>query len=61
MKNKPLKIATCCLAGTLLTTVPAYNVMAAPASAIVESELNTSSTSAGVSKTVIGYLERNLA
>lgn len=61
MKNKPLKIATCCLAGTLLTTVPAYNVMAAPASAIVESELNTSSTSAGVSKIVIGYLERNLA
>ena len=61
MKNKPLKIATCCLAGTLLTTVPAYNVMAAPASAIVESELNTSSTSAGVSKTVRGYRERNLA
>lgn len=68
MKNKPLKIATCCLASTLLTAVPAYNVMAAPvagfseyASAIVGSELNTSSTSAGVSKTVTGYLEKNLA
>lgn len=68
MKNKPLKIATCCLAGTLFTAVPAYNVMAAPvagfseyASAIVESELKTSSTSAGVSKTVTGYLEKNLA
>ncbi|MDE7310326.1 MAG: SH3 domain-containing protein [Eubacterium sp.] len=68
MKNKPLKIATCCLAGTLFASVPAYNVMAAPvagfseyASAIVESELKTSSTSAGVSKTVTGYLEKNLA
>lgn len=68
MKNKPLKIATCCLAGTLFTAVPAYNVLAAPvagfseyASAIEESELKTSSTSAGVSKTVTGYLEKNLA
>lgn len=68
MKNKPLKIATCCLAGTLFTTVPAYNVLAAPsagfseyANAIVENELNTSSASAGVSLALSGYLEKNLS
>ena len=67
MKNQPLKIAACCLAGTLFTTLPAYNVMAAPsagisqyASAIVKSELNTSSTTAGVSSAVADYLEKNL-
>ncbi|KAI4452092.1 hypothetical protein C823_006661 [Eubacterium plexicaudatum ASF492] len=65
MKNQPLKIAACCLAGTLFTTLPAYNVMAAPsagisqyASAIVKSELNTSSTTAGVSSAVADYLEK---
>lgn len=67
MKNQPLKIAACCLAGTLFTTLPAYNVMAAPsagisqyASTIVKSELNTSSTTAGVSSAVADYLEKNL-
>lgn len=66
MKNQPLKIAACCLAGTLFTTVPAYNVMAAPSAgvseyvnAILESESNTSSTSAGVSLAVASYLETN--
>lgn len=67
MKNRPLKIATCCLAGTLFTTLPAYNVLASPsagvtkyASAMAGSELNTSSTSAGVSLAVAGYLEKNI-
>lgn len=67
MKNQPLKIAACCLAGTLFTSIPAYPVMAAPsagisqyASAIVKSELNTSSTTAGVSSAVADYVEKNL-
>ena len=67
MKNQPLKIAVCCLAGTIFTAIPAYNVMAAPsagvseyASAILESELNASSTSAGVSSAVADYFEKNI-
>lgn len=67
MKNRPLKIATCCLAGTLFTTLPAYNVLASPsagvtkyASAMAGSEVNASSTSAGVSLAVAGYLEKNI-
>lgn len=67
MKNQPLKIAACCLAGTLFTSIPAYPVLAAPsagisqyASAIVKSELNTSSTTAGVSSAVADYVEKNL-
>lgn len=68
MKNQPLKIAACCLAGTLFTTIPAYNVMAAPSAgvseyvnAILENESNISSTSAGVSLAVANYLENNAA
>lgn len=68
MKNQPLKIAACCLAGTLFTTIPAYNVMATPSAgvseyvnAILESESNISSTSAGVSLTVANYLENSAA
>lgn len=68
MKNRPLKIATCCLAGTLFTAMPAYNVLASPsagiseyANAVVESELNTTSASAGVSLAVASYLEKNIA
>lgn len=66
MKNKPLKIAACCVAGTLFTTLPAYNVMAAPvagiseyASAIVESEFDTSLPAAGVSSTLRNYMEKS--
>lgn len=68
MKNQPLKIAACCLAGALFTTIPAYNVMAAPSAgvseyvnAILESESNISSTSAGVSLAVANYLENSAA
>lgn len=68
MRNRPLKLAACCMAGTLLTTVPAYQVLAAPSAGISEytstilgSELNTSSVSAGVSTAVAGYLEESLA
>lgn len=68
MRNRPLKLAACCMAGTLLTTVPAYPVLAAPSAGISEytstilgSELNTSSVSAGVSTAVAGYLEESLA
>ncbi len=68
MKNKPLKMAACCLAGTLFTALPAYNVMAAPvagiseyASAIVESELDTSSPAAGSSLTTVSPLEKDMA
>lgn len=68
MKNQPLKIAACCLAGTLFTTIPAYNVMAAPSAgvseyvnAILENESNVSSTSAGVSLAVANYLENSAA
>ena len=68
MRNRPLKIAACCMAGTLFTTVPAYQVLAAPSagiseytSTILENELNTSSVSAGVSTAVAGYLEESLA
>ncbi len=68
MRNRPLKLAACCMAGTLLTTVPAYQVLAAPSagisdytSTILGSELNTSSVSAGVSTAVAGYLEESLA
>lgn len=68
MKNRPLRIAACCMAGTLLTTVPAYQVLAAPSAgiseytnSILENELNTSSVSAGVSTAVAGYLEESLA
>ncbi len=68
MKNRPLKIAACCVAGTLFTTLPAYNVMAAPvagiseyASAIVESELDTSLPAAGVSSTLRSYMEKSVS
>ncbi len=68
MRNRPLKLAACCMAGTLLTTVPVYQVLAAPSAGISEytstilgSELNTSSVSAGVSTAVAGYLEESLA
>ena len=68
MRNRPLKLAACCMAGTLFATVPAYPVLAAPSagiseytSTIVGNELNTSSVSAGVSTAVAGYLEESLA
>lgn len=65
MKNKPLKMAACCLAGSLFTVMPAYNVMAAPvagiseyASAIVESELDTSSSAASAALTAVSPIEK---
>ncbi len=68
MKNKPLKITACCLAGTLFTAMPAYNVMAAApsagvskyASSVMESELETTAPLAGVSLAVTSYLEKNM-
>ncbi len=66
MRKRPLTIATCCLAGALLTAVPVSDVYAAPlagiseqAGAIMESELNTSSPVAGISLTVSSYLEKS--
>ncbi len=66
MKNKPLRMVTCCLAGTLLAAVPVYSVDAAStagiggyASAVVESESNGSAPIAGVSLAVSEYLENS--
>lgn len=68
MKKKPLKIVTCCLAGALLTAVPVNAVYGTPTagisgqvSAIMDSELNTSSPVAGISLTISSYLEKDAA
>lgn len=56
------------MAGTLFTTVPAYQVLAAPSAGISEytstilgNELNISSVSAGASTAMAGYLEESIA
>ena len=66
MKKKPLKIVPCCLAGALLTAVPVNAVYGTPTagisgqvSAIMDSELNTSSPVAGISLTISSYLEKD--
>lgn len=69
MKKQPLRIVTCCLAGTLLFATPIYvdaSSSAAPSagvtehvSTILESELNTSLPVAGVSLAVTSYLEQS--
>lgn len=68
MRNRPLKLAAYCMAGTLFTTVPAYQVLAAPSAGISEytstilgNELNISSVSAGASTAMAGYLEESIA
>lgn len=68
MKKRPLKIVTCCLAGALLTAVPVIDVYGAPTagisqqvSAIMDSELNTSSPVAGISLAISSYLEKDTA
>lgn len=62
MKRRPLRLATCCMAGTLLITTPVYASSAAgQKNASVQTEVGASAPVAGVSLEVLGYLEKSAA